>query len=448
MATTMPWGEEITVLMELGFPVNGMELDDPELAALGTAILDGTLIGDDLSSYCQSIRIGRGRPDQLQNFNAGSCVIELNNNDRRFDPINQDSPYWDAEQGRSGVVPRRKVTVRSGTDDLFVGLITDVDVSYSPTKSGASYDLSTVQITAADDFVLLANTFTESAITPTEELSGARVESILDLPEVAYPLTRSIDTGIATLGGGATFEIAANTNVLTYLQQVASSEQGYFYIAANGNLVFTDRVGATFGGASVLFADDGTEVPYTALQVIYGQEFLYNKVVASITGGTEQIANDVASQAEYGISTLSLDELLLSTDAAALELAQDLLASYSQPQYRFDRLRTEFMTLTGVQQTALSGLELGDIVQVKRTYNTGTPAFVELQFSIEAISHSITPSGHSIELGLAYVELIYPFTLDDAVLGRLDENNALSEATPLLPFFFDISEFDSGFSFQ
>lgn len=447
MATTMPWGEEVTVLMEFGFPVGGMQLDDPNTAALGTAILDGALTGDDVSEFCQSISLRRGRPDQLQSFNAGTCTIDLNNNDRRFDPINENSPYWNPTLGKSGVTPRRKVTVISDGNTLFVGRVTDIDVTYAPTKSGAVYDLSTVSITASDDFVLLANTYTESAITPSEELSGARVTSILDLPEVNYPAARQIDTGTATLGGGASFEIAANTNVLSYLQEVATSEQGYFYIAADGDLVFTDRIAATFGGSSASFSDDGTQIPYSALEVVYGQEFLYNKVITKTVTGTEQIADDVASQTEYGISTLSLSDLLLSTDAAALELAEDLLGNYSQPQYRFDRLRSEFHAITSGERNTLSSLDMADIVSIKRTYNTGTPASVELDFSIESISHTITPSGHTMELGLAYVTLLTPFILNDAIQGRLDENNALSEEA-LSAFFFDISEFDSGFSFQ
>lgn len=449
MATTMPWGEQITVLMEFGFPVGGMQLDDPETAALDTAILDGSLVGDDVSEFCRSINIRRGRPDQLQSFNAGICTIDLNNNDRRFDPINESSPYWNPVLGKSGVTPRRKVTVLSDSTPLFTGLVTDIDVTYTPTSTTASLDLSTVTVTAADDFVLLANAYTETVITPIEELSGARVESILDLPEVAYPLgPRNIDTGIATLGGGATFEIDVNTNILSYLQEVATAEQGYFYMGANGDLVFTDRVAGTFGVQSAYFSDDGTQIPYSGLEVVYGQEFLYNKVITQIEGGIEQVADDAASQAEYGISTLSLSGLLLATDAAADELADDLLAKYSQPQYRFDRLRTEFNQLTGAQQDTIAALELADVVQITRTYNTGTPPSVSLDFGIEGITHSITSTEHSVELALSYVELLLPFTLDDAVLGRLDENNALSEAAVLLPFFFDISEFDSGYSFQ
>lgn len=426
MSTTLPWGEQITVLMELGFPVNPFTLDSASLGVLDTNALDGSLLGDDVSEYCQTINIRRGRPDQLQNFNAGTCSIILVNNDRRFDPINENSPYWNSTLGRSGVTPRRKVTVRSGGVDLFVGRITDINVDYAPTGTGAPYDLSTVEIIASDDFVLLANTYTEAAITPSEELSGARVTSILDLPEVDYPATRNIDAGIATLGGGATFEIAANSNVLSYLQQVATAEQGYFYVAANGDLTFTDRIAATFDTPSAYFADDGTVIPYSALEVLYGQEFLYNKVVAQITGGSEQVADDVASQAEYGISTLSLSDLLLSTDAAALALAEDLLSKYKQPQYRFDRLRTDINGLGSIDRATLIALELGDVVNIIRTYNTGSPASVALDFSIESLSHTITPSGHQIELGLAYVELLSAFTLDSATLGVLDALNALT----------------------
>lgn len=446
MATTMPWGEEITVLMELGFRVNGFTLDSAELGVLDTGVLDGSLDGDDVSEYCQNIRISRGRPDQLQQFNAGTCVIDLNNNDRRFDPINEDSPYWNPATGKSGVTPRRKVTVLSDGVALFTGRITDVDVVYSPTSSTASYDLSSVQITAADDFVLLANTFTESVITPSSELSGARVTSILDLGEVDYPLaTRDIAAGTAGLGGGATFEIAANTNVLTYLQQVATAEQGYFYIAANGDLTFTDRIASTFGTPTAYFSDDGTEIPYSALDVVYGQEFLYNKVITQIIDGTEQIADDVASQDEYGISTLSLSGLLLESDADALELAEDLLGKYKEPQYRFDRMRTHVNTLTSPQLATITSLEISDVLNITRNYNTGSPSSVALDFSIEAISHTITPSAHDVEFGLSYVVLLEEFILDSATQGVLDSNDALTEYEP---FFFDIDAWDTGHAFS
>ena len=424
--TTMAWGEDITVLMELGFLVNIFTLDSAEDGVLGQDILGGTLIGDDVSQFCQEISISRGRSDQLQNFNAGTCTVRLLNRDRRFDPINESSPYWDVSTGKSGVTPRRKVTIFSDGVQLFTGRITDIDVSYEPNSPNATTENSYVTITAADDFVLLANTFTENAITPTQELSGTRVTTILDLPEVNYPVTRDIDAGAATLGGGATFNIDANTNVLTYLQSVATSEQGYFFVAANGDLTFTDRVAASFTAPSAYFSDAGTDIPYTSLSVMYGQEFLYNKVVCSVEGGTDQIANDVASQTEYGISTLNLSGLLLVDDAAALTLATDLLDRYKEPEYRFDRIQTIYNPLASGDQVTLTGVDLADVVRITRTYPTGTPASVTKDYSIENIRHVISPSSHTVEYGLAVADLVYEFILDDVLYGVMDSTNALT----------------------
>jgi hypothetical protein len=424
--TTLAWGENIVVLMELGFEVNVFTLDSAEDGILDSDYLGGTLVGDDVSQYCQEISISRGRSDQLQNFNAGTCSVRLLNRDRRFDPINEDSPYWNSTTGKSGVTPRRKVTIISDGVKLFTGRITDIDVSYEPNRPNATSENSYVTITASDDFVLLANTFTEDAITPTEELSGTRLTSILDLPEVNYPATRNIDAGTAVLGGGATFAIGSNTNVLTYLQSVATSEQGFFFVAANGDLTFTDRITASFVSPSAYFSDAGSNIPYTSLSVMYGQEFLYNKVVCSIEGGTEQVANDVTSQANYGVSTLNLSGLLLVDNAAALTLAQDLLENYKEPEYRFDKLQTIYNPLSTGNQQTLTGLEVSDIVSITRSYPTGTPASVTKNYSIESIRHTISPSDHRVEYGLAVADLVYALILDDAVFGTLSTTNALS----------------------
>jgi hypothetical protein len=427
MATTMAWGEQIQVLMELGFPVNVFTLDSSLDGILDEDFLEGTLLGDDVSEYVQDISISRGRSDQLQTFNAGTASITLLNNDRRFDPINEDSPYWDPATNKSGVTPRRKVTVISNGVTIFVGRIADIDVVYNPQRPNATTDNSTVVITVADDFVLLANTYIGNAITPSQELSGTRVTTILDLPEVAYPASRNIDAGSATLGGGATFEIAANTNVLSYLQNVALAEQGYFFVAGNGDITFTDRVSASFFTVSATFSDQvGTDLPYTGLSVLYGQEFLYNKVVASVEGGTDQTANDVTSQTEYGISTLNLSGLLLVNDAAANTLAVELLSRYKEPVYRFDKLQTIYNMLDTGQQTDVTNLEIADVIEITRTYPTGSPASVTLPYSVESIKHSITPSDHRVEIGLAVADLLFSFILDDATFGILDSTNALA----------------------
>jgi hypothetical protein len=380
-------------------------------------VLDGNLEGVDITEYCQEVSISRGRQDQFAQFNAGQCSITLLNNDRRFDPINTDSPYYDVAAGRSGVVPRRKVTITSGVNHLFTGKITDIDVVYN-------FQLSEVVITAADDFVLLANTVVEADVTPSVELSGARVDFLLDLPEIDYPLTtRNISAGLATLGA---FQIDANTNALTYLQSIATSEQGACFVAANGDLTFTDRLDASFATIAAQFSDAGVDIPYTALQVIYGQEFLFNRIQATIQGGTVQVANNATSQTEFGITTLALPDLLLQSDSEALTLANYLVALYANPQYRFDDLGLVTSAMSAPNRDAVNALELQDVVEVTRTYATGSPASVTELYAVERLTHLITAGEHRVTVGLFNTEILFQLVLDDAVFGSLDGTNALA----------------------
>lgn len=419
MAVTLASGEQLTVLAEVGFLTNFFVLNDIDAGVLDntTYVLDGNLLGEDITEYCQLISITRGRQDQFAQFNAGQCAITLLNNDRRFDPINENSPYWDSSAGRSGVVPRRKVTVRSGTNDLFVGRITDIDVIYN-------FNLSEVVITAADDFVLLANTVVETQVTPSAELSGARVNYLLNLPEIDYPLTsRNVSAGTVTLGA---FPITANTNALTYLQQIATSEQGACFVAANGNLTFTDRIDASFPTITAQFSDAGVNIPYTALAVVYGQEFLYNRVQATIQGGTVQTAENVSSQTEFGISTYALDNLLLQTDAEALVLADYLVTQYAEPVYRFDDMEVVVSAITAGNRNIVNALELQDVVTVTRTYTTGSPLQVTQYYAVERLTHTITAAEHRVVIGLFNASIVFQLILDDAVFGVLDDDNALA----------------------
>jgi hypothetical protein len=419
MATTLASGEQITVLAEVGFITNEFTLDDAEAGVLDNTqyVLDGNLEGVDITEYCQEVSISRGRQDQFAQFNAGQCSITLLNNDRRFDPINTDSPYYDVAAGRSGVVPRRKVTITSGVNHLFTGRITDIDVVYN-------FQLSEVVITAADDFVLLANTVVEADVTPSVELSGARVDFLLDLPEIDYPLTtRNISAGLATLGA---FQIDANTNALTYLQSIATSEQGACFVAANGDLTFTDRLDASFATVAAQFSDAGVDIPYTALQVIYGQEFLFNRIQATIQGGTVQVANNATSQTEFGITTLALPDLLLQSDSEALTLANYLVALYANPQYRFDDLGLVTSAMSAPNRDAVNALELQDVVEVTRTYATGSPASVTELYAVERLTHLITAGEHRVTVGLFNTEILFQLVLDDAVFGTLDGTNALA----------------------
>lgn len=427
MAVTMPWGESIEVTMELGYEINKFTLDDPIFGELdGIGKLDGALEGIDVTQYVVNVSTSRGRPDQLQQFVAGTASIQLKNFDRRFDPSNQASPYWDSVTGRSGIAPRRKVRIYSNGELIFVGRITDIDIEYEPVQPTATNENSFVTITAADDFVLLANAFTDSVLTPVEEYSGSRISYILDQPEISYPSTRSIATGVAILGGGANYVIDANTNALSYLLDVNTAEQGYLFVSRSGVLTFSNRIQPSFATIAAQFSDDGTQIPYQALSIVYGQEFLYNKVICSIPNGTPQVSDDLVSQAAFGISTLSLTDLLLATDAGALTLSAAQLDLYSMPEYRFDKIQCLYNSLNTTRRNTLTTLDVGSVIRITRNFVNGSPTQIVKEYSIEGIRHSISATDHRVEFMLAPITILYPLILNDATFGTLNSTNALA----------------------
>lgn len=419
MGTVLASGEPIQVLMTLGFPTDPFTLDSATLGLLnGQSFLDGTLIGEDVAEYVQDLSINRGRSDQLASFQAGTVSVTLLNNDRRFDPTNTASPYFDPVRGRSGLQPRRKLQIVADGETVFTGKITDYDLQYDlgPNQT------STVTVSAADDFVTLA-TLNIQPNTPIAELSGARVEFVLDLPEVGWPLAaRSIATGTANLGP---YAISGGTNALNYLQQIEKAEQGLLFIDRSGVLTFTDRTGAAFVQTVADFTDDGSALPYTSLSVVAGQEFFFNQVVASRSGGVEQVANDATSQTDFGILSLSLTDLLLDNDADAATLAADLLTRFAEPTFRFDVMTVDVHALPPQDRFTVLALELGDAIRVTRNYATGSPSSISLDVMVDRLRHRITPATHTVEIGLAFLEVVFAFILDDATFGTLDTSNAL-----------------------
>jgi hypothetical protein len=387
----MPWGAEYTLLGEFNLPSNIFTLNDASLGVLdGNCYLDGRT-EDDLTDRLQSVEISRGRHDQFQDFQAGTMRLTLSNNDRELDPVNTASRYFDPVSGTSGVTIRRKVTLKYQNTKIFTGRITDIDIAYDPTSSPNTR--STVTIDAADDFVLLANT-TLDEVLPTSQLSGARVNAILALPEVNYTGPTSIDTGTVLCLDDP---IAEQTRTIDALQAVAATERGYLYFKGDGTLVFTDRI----TGSPIplkIFADDGTGQEYESLSIVYGQENLFNRVVCTpIDSVTPSVADDAASQTTFGIATLSISGLLCS-DANAQTLANYLLALYKDPSYRFDGMGVTFMgnNIGLVSQQEIVNLDLGDVVRVVKNFAIGTPTSVYQNVAIEHIDHAITPESHNI----------------------------------------------------
>ena len=395
--------------VEIGFDLSSLggpffTLDDSVQGVLDNTefTLGGTLFYD-VSEFLLGVQVNRGKSRELDRYNAGQSSVLLDNRARTFDPLYTSSPYF------GQIVPHREIRIKSNGSAVFYGVVDDWNLDYSPNGD------NTASAFSSDGFTLLA-TQSLTAHTATSQLTGARVNAVLDRSEVSWPAsTRNVETGKATLQADIVDE---GTNVLEYLQIVEKSEPGSVFIGKDGYFNFQQRTQDISSTAVKTFADDGTGINFNNLQVVYGSEQLYNKIVITRANGTAQTANDTDSQNQYGISTLDQDNLLLNTDIASAELAAFLLSRYSEPEYRFEALEIELANLSTAQQNEVLSLELTDVVRVKFTPN-GIGSAIDQYALITGVTHRTNSVSHSVTIGLSTLDYAN-FILDDSVFGVLD----------------------------
>jgi len=423
MAKTAIWGQTYKVLVDTGLTQDAFILDSSVLD--GIDVLNGNVDFADATEFVTSINIRRGRASQLDTMPVGQATIVFDDkaSGRSFDPANTASAYV---QSGYGIAPRRFVKIfggTAGTEPLFIGRVNDLDIDY------VQPDNSFCIISAVDELSDLGRT-NLLAFTPTSQLTSARVSAILDRPEVSFSTAaRDIQTGVATVG---TVAYDDNVNVKTAIDQVVYAEDGRFFIDRGGTATFQPRISFSFSTATVAFADTddatitpfedtgGTAIPYQELAIGYGAETLYNRVQIGVQGLAVSTAIDATSVSEFGVNTLSLGDVPLNTQAAGSTLASNLLAKYKDPVVRFNEMSVLLNGLSEADGQLVSTLDIGDLVQVTKTYTTGSPLTVTKTMFVENIAHEITPQTHRVRFGLGQAQLLTTFILDTSQLDDVD----------------------------
>jgi hypothetical protein len=388
-------------------------LDDPVRGVLDSDYVLGGDVLVNVTNYVASASISRGKSRELDRFTAGNASVTLHNDDRTFDPFYEDSPY------RSQILPRKQVVIETNGIRQFTGYIDDWDLSYE--LGGKSF----ASISCVDGFLQLSATQIDS-FTNVAQLSGERIETIINRPEVAWPAgERDIDLGQETLQADV---VPENTNALQYLQLVESTEPGALFMSKSGALTFRDRITVPPLVDTLIFADDGRaeSVGYNNIAVIYGSENLYNRVVITREGGTPQVADNLLSQDIYGVQTLSLDGLLLTSDADSLILADYLLGRYDQPELRFSSLNVTLHDKNTADQAELLAVEIQDVIKIVFTPN-GIPPAIERYGLVTGIKHTIGIDTHTVTFDFGSVQ-DFPIVLDDPIYGRLGGSLPLYDA--------------------
>jgi len=351
---------------------------------LGVNVLaDAAAVTVDVSNQVDSIKTNRGRSANADNFQTGSMSLRIIDQNGDFNPMNPASPYYNL------LTPMRKVVISASygatTYPIFAGYIT----TYETTTPRDVGEVVYTTIQAVDGFRLASNAQISTVASATAgQTSGTRIGKILD--QIGWPATqRDIDTGQTTVQA----DPGTARTALAALQTIESTEYGALYMDALGNFTFQDRqlTSTSVAGTPVVFNDDGTGISYNNALWRLDDTLVFNKATVSRVGGTPQVAFNQDSIDKYFLHSYNEQNLMMETDAEALNNALAYVASRQETSIRCDAVTLDLYTDNydaGI--TAALDLDYFDPVTVTTTQPGSSTLTKTLQ--VFGISHDIRPN--------------------------------------------------------
>jgi hypothetical protein len=381
---------------------------------LGTNVLaDSTSIIVDVSNQVDSINTNRGRNAQADQFQTGQLNLRIVDQNGDFNPQNTASPYY------GYLNPMRKVQITatySGvTYPIFSGFIT----GYSTSTPKFTGDVVYTTITAVDAFRLAQNAQISTVSGATAgQPSGTRIGKILDA--IGWPSSmRDIDTGLTTMQA----DPGTPRTALEAMQTVELSEYGSLYVDASGSFVFQDRAYTTssVNSSATVFNDNGTGISYFNALWLLNDVLIYNSAQITRAGGTTQTAINQASIDKYFIHSYNQQNLLMETDAVALDYGRAYVASRAETTTRCDAITLDLYAANydlGIK--AALGLDFFDPVSITTTQPAAVgTSTLSKTLQVFGVAHNITPGSWKTTF-TTLEPIIDGFILNATLYGILD----------------------------
>jgi hypothetical protein len=389
-------------LIEFGFV-----LDHPVLSLLdsGNTLDRVSAISwdEDITEWVRSGSTDRGGQRELERTaEAGTGHLVLDNRDGRFTPFNVASPYY------PDILPLRRIRIRATWDLVTYPVFQGFVESWPVTFPDEGDNIVTIQL--VDGFELLANDGAKVSGDFPQQQTGERVEAVL-LAAGFAPSEMLIETGVSTVAAVT----LTNANVLEHIQSMAKVEQGRFFYDRAGLFVFTERGSTGQPDFSTRkWADDGSGMSYKDLTLVFDKSLILNDVRLTREGGTEQVVTDGVSYQHYNWRTKVETGLPLSDDAQVLDLAQQYVDRYHDPE-----LRVEGLVDNAMQHRFWDRVldrELGDLVVVSESETNITQVS-----AMEGVGHEWTQDTWVVSLRVSPTVVENYARFDDPAF-RLDDN--------------------------
>jgi hypothetical protein len=379
---------------------------------LGINILaDSSAVIVDVSDQISSIQIKRGRNAQADQFQTGTLSLRIVDQAGDFNPLNTSGPYY-------GLLnPMVKIQINAVsvgvTYPLYSGFITSFTTT-SPTQ--ALDDVVYTMIDAVDAFRLAQMAqITTVAGSTAGDLSGTRINQILD--EIAWPASmRDVDAGQTT--------VQANPNTaataLGSMQKIELAEYGALYVDASGSFVFQDRAvtAGSIAAAPTVFADDGSGIPYFNAVWRLDDTLVYNSASITRTGGAAQVATNAASIAKYFAHSYNQTNMMMQTDAVALDYALAYVASRAETSIRCDAITLDLYR-EDYAAGILAAMELDFFDNV--TISTTQPGASTLTKTLQVFGVAYAITANSFKVTFTTLEpILDSFIIGSSLYGILD----------------------------
>jgi len=351
---------------------------------IGEGILGFNTLADqaadtiDISNQVNRVSIRRGYNLLQEEFQAGTATIRVLDQNGDWNPTNPTSPYF------GKLVPLRKVRISADGEFLFSGYTITYNYTWDKEQN-----IGYVDIELADAFRLfnMSNITTVTGAT-AGETTGARITDILDT--IGFPTSmRNIQAGSTTVQA----DPGTSRTSLQAIKNMEFSEQGAFYILPSGNAEFLSRatIQSKSGVNPTFFSNDGTGISYRNIVTALDDKLIINQTSITRAGSSSpQVANNTASQIKYFPHSYTATDLLVQTDAQALDIAQAYTATRAETTLRVDALTLDLNTADyAAGTTAALTLDFFDTIRVKNVGQDGT--VIDKTLQCMGVTHEITP---------------------------------------------------------
>jgi hypothetical protein len=245
--------------------------------------------------------------------------------------------------------------------------------------------------------------------------TGTRIGKILN--QIGFPSNmRTVATGESLCQA----DPASLRTSLGALKNVEFSEQGAFYIDGSGTAVFKSRneVVSSISGTPIEF-NQTTGIPYKNLVYAFDDKLIINQAnIKRYGSASAQFAQNAASVERYFPHQYSVQDIVVDTDASALNIARTYVATRAETTIRIDAMTVDLLD-PDVPTDTMIALDYFQNCRITNVGEAGSTIVKTLQ--VQGLTWNISPNAMDVTV-TTLEQITNGFVLSSPVSGIIGES--------------------------